>query len=155
MEFASNSTLGYVLDDVSFEGEGGNNIGDIIIASFNKVFPIHCVLLVLYSQRWNNWVLTKCSLIQGGSANVHGRSEPKCVPIVSANMEKLPSSESDKNRYVIVIIGLSYSVAGDKYTLFIRNTTIRNIGLHFPKPQESYLLKPKKHFQYKCLKCFL
>ena len=36
MDFASNATLGYVLDDVTFEGEG-NGMADIIHATFNKV----------------------------------------------------------------------------------------------------------------------
>lgn len=36
MEFASTSSLGYVLDDVTFEGEG-NGMADIILATFNKV----------------------------------------------------------------------------------------------------------------------
>ena len=36
MEYASTSTLGYVLDDVTFEGEG-NGMADVILATFNKV----------------------------------------------------------------------------------------------------------------------
>ena len=39
MEYAENSTLGYILDDVVFkdsEQAENDNMGDIIIASFNK-----------------------------------------------------------------------------------------------------------------------
>lgn len=31
---------------------------------------------------------------------MHGRCEPLCTPIISANMEKLPSRDSEKYRFV-------------------------------------------------------